>query len=399
MLPSSATASGEGWTECPYPDEPGIRIRAGNINDDYCDCPLSGFDEPGTGACLLARAAVAPFYCLSAGSDGLRQQVDRIRVNDGHCGRGAVLLPQLPRSLLTTTRAQTWLPIDCMDGSDEVGTVDCSIVRTEEGLAEATEWAAAVARGQAEMAARASEERTRVIKRREEIAARIAEEEAALDGVVKDLLLCKEGKDFVTAALDQIVVVLQRDPAVVHAMGRAADLVAQSSPDWQAGGVVTTFAEASSRLYAILAGIRQLSTDASREGEVDRTLGEEPHGLYLALALECYDSFASLVDDERVFTICPFRHVTMIGRRYYDGGALERGSLAAAATSLGTWHGRWDRTRGVAEYGLGEGQVAVRAAVRHVCGPHTRIVGATERGASQSVIIELETPAACPLSL
>lgn len=35
-----------------------IEIDISKINDDYCDCPADGMDEPGTNACANGR-----FYC------------------------------------------------------------------------------------------------------------------------------------------------------------------------------------------------------------------------------------------------------------------------------------------------------------------------------------------------
>jgi len=56
------------------------------INDDFCDCSETGYDEPGTSACSNGR-----FYCRNLGYRG--EYVFSSWVNDGIC--------------------------DCCDGSDE----------------------------------------------------------------------------------------------------------------------------------------------------------------------------------------------------------------------------------------------------------------------------------------
>lgn len=62
------------------------------MNDDYCDCPQDGSDEPSTSACPVGR-----FYCAHSGGGGgggeHHNSVPSSRVNDGVC--------------------------DCCDGSDE----------------------------------------------------------------------------------------------------------------------------------------------------------------------------------------------------------------------------------------------------------------------------------------
>lgn len=62
-------------------------IEFERINDDYCDCPLDGSDEPGTSACNSGI-----FYC-EAYSLKLPGRIPSYKVNDGYC--------------------------DCCDGSDE----------------------------------------------------------------------------------------------------------------------------------------------------------------------------------------------------------------------------------------------------------------------------------------
>ncbi|PJF17147.1 hypothetical protein PSACC_03048 [Paramicrosporidium saccamoebae] len=71
--------------QCPEPDQPRMLTET-QLNDNYCDCPLSGYDEPGTSAC-----SVGEFWCANVGHVG--KFVKKTVVDDGHC--------------------------DCCDGSDE----------------------------------------------------------------------------------------------------------------------------------------------------------------------------------------------------------------------------------------------------------------------------------------
>eukprot|EP00930_Biecheleria_cincta_P044451 TRINITY_DN3056_c0_g1_i1.p1 TRINITY_DN3056_c0_g1~~TRINITY_DN3056_c0_g1_i1.p1 ORF type:complete len:805 (-),score=163.12 TRINITY_DN3056_c0_g1_i1:43-2457(-) len=68
------------------PVPPTKLLPASSVNDDYCDCPGDGSDEPGTSACRLGS-----FFCKNAGS--VPQSIRTSLVNDGVC--------------------------DCCDGSDE----------------------------------------------------------------------------------------------------------------------------------------------------------------------------------------------------------------------------------------------------------------------------------------
>uniref|UniRef100_A0A164SVA1 Glucosidase 2 subunit beta n=1 Tax=Daucus carota subsp. sativus TaxID=79200 RepID=A0A164SVA1_DAUCS len=69
------------------------KINKSQLNDDFCDCPADGTDEPGTSACPNGK-----FYCKNAGH--IPVTLYSSRVNDGIC--------------------------DCCDGSDEYdGKVMC----------------------------------------------------------------------------------------------------------------------------------------------------------------------------------------------------------------------------------------------------------------------------------
>ncbi|CAH1241810.1 PRKCSH [Branchiostoma lanceolatum] len=77
----------EGYFSCFGTKE---RMNVTRLNDDYCDCPDNGVDEPGTNACPRGR-----FFCRTDG-----RYVPSSRVNDGIC--------------------------DCCDGADEWGRVELS---------------------------------------------------------------------------------------------------------------------------------------------------------------------------------------------------------------------------------------------------------------------------------
>ena len=71
------------------------------VNDDFCDCPDDGSDEPSTSACDSGH-----FYCENAGYRS--KTISSSRVGDGVC--------------------------DCCDGSDEVGGIKCEDSCAELGL-------------------------------------------------------------------------------------------------------------------------------------------------------------------------------------------------------------------------------------------------------------------------
>lgn len=54
------------------------RLSWDQINDNYCDCPTDGMDEPGTSACENGR-----FWC----GEEEDKYIFSSRVNDGRCGR------------------------------------------------------------------------------------------------------------------------------------------------------------------------------------------------------------------------------------------------------------------------------------------------------------------------
>lgn len=83
-------------------EESGIVLQASQINDDFCDCTVTGADEPGTSACsgIVAFVPDAPlthstptdkFWCVNKGYKG--RYIPTSQVQDGVC--------------------------DCCDGSDE----------------------------------------------------------------------------------------------------------------------------------------------------------------------------------------------------------------------------------------------------------------------------------------
>eukprot|EP00474_Spongospora_subterranea_P003050 CRZ03508.1 hypothetical protein [Spongospora subterranea] len=76
----------ERYAQTEFTCREGITIPGNHVNDDYCDCPESGDDEPGTPACANGR-----HYCHNSGH--IPTYVASSRVGDGIC--------------------------DCCDGSDE----------------------------------------------------------------------------------------------------------------------------------------------------------------------------------------------------------------------------------------------------------------------------------------
>lgn len=61
------------------PGNPSKKLTPEMINDDFCDCPEDGFDEPGTSACNNGV-----FYC--ANKEFFPKEISSTLVNDGVCG-------------------------------------------------------------------------------------------------------------------------------------------------------------------------------------------------------------------------------------------------------------------------------------------------------------------------
>ncbi|KAL7485816.1 hypothetical protein ACHAW6_011408 [Cyclotella cf. meneghiniana] len=84
-------------------------IPADKINDDYCDCPFDGLDEPETGAC--------------AGSvDGMWAGLGRVKAEEGE--RSFFACSQQPSLRLPLSRVNDGI-CDCCDGADERGSEKC----------------------------------------------------------------------------------------------------------------------------------------------------------------------------------------------------------------------------------------------------------------------------------
>jgi len=91
VLPMSCDLRGVKNSDCQLYTAPAFQcdgkvLKPEYINDDYCDCPQSGLDEPGTSACKTGK-----FYCENKGYRS--RTLFASRVDDGIC--------------------------DCCDGSDE----------------------------------------------------------------------------------------------------------------------------------------------------------------------------------------------------------------------------------------------------------------------------------------
>ncbi|KAH8064909.1 hypothetical protein JL722_1798 [Aureococcus anophagefferens] len=72
---------------------PACAVPPDRVDDDYCDCPVDGGDEPHTSACASAALAARPSFACAGGGAGSAAFLPASRVGDGVC--------------------------DCCDGADE----------------------------------------------------------------------------------------------------------------------------------------------------------------------------------------------------------------------------------------------------------------------------------------
>lgn len=82
------------------PGNPTKKLTPEMINDDFCDCPEDGFDEPGTSACNSGL-----FYC--ANKKFFSKEISSTFVNDGVCG--TQLFDNIHRIDILVHRLLRWL--------------------------------------------------------------------------------------------------------------------------------------------------------------------------------------------------------------------------------------------------------------------------------------------------
>ncbi|OEU11075.1 hypothetical protein FRACYDRAFT_246179 [Fragilariopsis cylindrus CCMP1102] len=89
----------------------GDGVTVGFLNDDYCDCPYDGLDEPDTSACSNVLVSKLKFSC------GRRNNND-----NGNHGNGGGDMSKLKTTTkwIYSSRVNDGI-IDCPDGSDEYG--------------------------------------------------------------------------------------------------------------------------------------------------------------------------------------------------------------------------------------------------------------------------------------
>ena len=134
---------------------PACAVPPARVDDDYCDCPVDGGDEPHTSACASAALAARPSFACAGGGAGSAAFLPASRVNDGVC--------------------------DCCDGADEPAGFcgdDCAALRAR-AEADAAAARAAAAAGVAKMRTMACEARAG----KAEAARVLASSEGELDGL------------------------------------------------------------------------------------------------------------------------------------------------------------------------------------------------------------------------
>lgn len=134
---------------------PACAVPPDRVDDDYCDCPVDGGDEPHTSACASAALAARPSFACAGGGAGSAAFLPASRVGDGVC--------------------------DCCDGADEPAGFcgdDCAALRAR-AEADAAAARAAAAAGVAKMRTMACEARAG----KAEAARVLAGSEGELDGL------------------------------------------------------------------------------------------------------------------------------------------------------------------------------------------------------------------------
>ncbi|KAK7241826.1 low-density lipoprotein receptor [Aureococcus anophagefferens] len=64
---------------------PACAVPPDRVDDDYCDCPVDGGDEPHTSACASAALAARPSFACAGGGAGSAAFLPASRVGDGVC--------------------------------------------------------------------------------------------------------------------------------------------------------------------------------------------------------------------------------------------------------------------------------------------------------------------------
>jgi hypothetical protein len=116
--PKQPTQSQKAANGASPPEQPEIVTcgdgTVGFKNDDYCDCPLDGSDEPETSACSSALVQKKIFVCGRRGGNGHGQ-------GDNNAAVTTTTTSTEPKWIYTS-RVNDGI-VDCPDGSDEYGHV------------------------------------------------------------------------------------------------------------------------------------------------------------------------------------------------------------------------------------------------------------------------------------